>query len=37
MKCKICVVSEVTEDDPICDSCIAIMIKQKYGKNGFKI
>ena len=37
MKCKICGISEVTKDDPICDSCLEIMIKQKYGKNGFKI
>ena len=37
MKCRICGFSEVTEDDPICDSCLAIMVKQQYGKNEFKI
>ncbi len=37
MKCKVCGVEEVTPEDPICDSCLAIMVKQKYGKNGFKI
>jgi len=39
MKCRICgtEAEEVTELDPICEACLLLMVKQKYGKNGFKI
>ena len=37
MKCKICGIEAVTEDDPICPSCKAILLNQNLGLDGFKI
>lgn len=37
MKCKICHSEDVSEDDPICDSCKTILYGVNTNQNGYKI